>query len=77
MCDLDICMIDDVSFTSYPDSAFIEEYESDSVCELEMNVFDDGDVSMTTLSRLRSVFSEGGNIDDIVSDSALESFMRD
>ncbi|KAH3798467.1 hypothetical protein DPMN_152066 [Dreissena polymorpha] len=77
VCDLDICIIDDVSVTSYQDSAFIEEYGSDSVCELEKNVFDDSDISMTTLTRLRSVFSEGGNIDAIVSDSALESFMRD
>ncbi|KAH3798469.1 hypothetical protein DPMN_152068 [Dreissena polymorpha] len=77
VCELDICMIDDVSVTSYQDCAFIEEYGSDSVCELEKNVFDDCDISMMTLTRLRTVFSEGGNMDAIVSDSALESFMRD
>ncbi|KAH3798466.1 hypothetical protein DPMN_152065 [Dreissena polymorpha] len=73
--DVDIATIDDVSVTSYHDIAFVEE--GDSVFELEKNVFDDVDVSMTTLTRLRSVFSEGGNIEAIVSDSALESFMRD
>ncbi|KAH3798464.1 hypothetical protein DPMN_152063 [Dreissena polymorpha] len=77
VCDLDMGMIDDVSVTSNQDSAFIEEYGTDSVCELEKNVFDDRDISMTTLTRLRSVFSEGGNIDAIINDSALESFMRD
>ncbi|KAH3742294.1 hypothetical protein DPMN_049033 [Dreissena polymorpha] len=77
VCDLDICMINDVRDTSYPDSAFIENYENDSVCELEKNVFDDVDVSMTTLTRLRSVLSKGGIIEGIVNDSALGSFMRD
>ncbi|KAH3798463.1 hypothetical protein DPMN_152062 [Dreissena polymorpha] len=72
--DLDFCMIDDVSATSYHDIAFVQK--SDGVLVLEKNVFDDVDISMTTLTPLRSVFSEGGNIEAIVSDSALESFMR-
>ncbi|KAH3798468.1 hypothetical protein DPMN_152067 [Dreissena polymorpha] len=75
VCDLDISMIDDVSVTSYHDIAFVEE--GDSVFALEKNVFDDVEVAITTLTRLRSVFSEGGNIEAVVSDSALESFMRD
>ncbi|KAH3742284.1 hypothetical protein DPMN_049074 [Dreissena polymorpha] len=77
VCDLDMCMIDESSVTTYPESAYIEAYEGDSVCELEKNVFDDVDVSITTLTRLRSVFSKGGIIEGIVNDSALESFMRD
>ncbi|KAH3800228.1 hypothetical protein DPMN_153859 [Dreissena polymorpha] len=76
-CDVGICMIDEGSVTTYTESAYIEAYEGDNVCQLEKNVFDNVDVSMTTLTRLRSVFSKSADIEAIVSDSALESFMRD
>ncbi|KAH3742282.1 hypothetical protein DPMN_049021 [Dreissena polymorpha] len=68
--------LDDVSVTSHLDSAFDED---DTMCELEKNVFDDvnDDVSFRTLTRLRSMFSDGGNVDAIADDSAMDSFMRD
>ncbi|KAH3800227.1 hypothetical protein DPMN_153858 [Dreissena polymorpha] len=80
--------LDDVSVTSQVDSAFDED---DTMCELEKNLFDDvndeleknvfddvnDDVSFRTLARLRSMFSDGGNVDAIANDSAMDSFMRD
>ncbi|KAH3800135.1 hypothetical protein DPMN_153762 [Dreissena polymorpha] len=69
-------IIDDVNVTSQVDSAFDED---DTMSELEKNVFDDvnDDVSLRTLTRLRSMFSDGGNVDAIADDSAMDSFMRD
>ncbi|KAH3742332.1 hypothetical protein DPMN_049073 [Dreissena polymorpha] len=67
--------LDDVSVTLQVDSAFDED---DTMCELEKNVFDvNDDVSFRTLTRLRSMFSDGGNVDAIADDSAMDSFMRD
>jgi len=56
---LNKCFLDDGDMTSDSESAFGDDSECSSLCELERNVYDVDDVNETTLRRLRVMFSDG------------------
>ena len=67
-------IFDDVS-ESERESAFGDDSECSSVCELERNVYDDIDVTNMTLRNLRAMFGDRTSAVSI-GDTALESFMN-
>ncbi|KAH3874973.1 hypothetical protein DPMN_038231 [Dreissena polymorpha] len=67
-------IFDDVS-ESEPESAFGDDSEFSSVCELERNVCDDIDVTNMTLRNLRAMFGDRTSAVTI-GDTALKNFMN-
>jgi len=61
--------------TSDSESAFGDDSECSSLCELERNVYDVDEVNETTLRRLCVMFSDG-DLTKGADDTALESFMK-
>ena len=72
---LNECFLDDGDMTSDSESAFGDDSECSSLCELERNVYDVDDVNETTLRRLRVMFSDG-DLTKGADDTALASFMK-
>jgi len=72
---LNECFLDYGDMTSDSESAFGDDSECSSMCELERNVYDFDEVNETTLRRLRVMFSDG-DLTKGADDTALESFMK-
>jgi len=72
---LNECFLDDRDMTLDSESAFGDDSECSSLCELERNVYDVDDVNETTLRRLRVMFSDG-DLTKGADDTELESFMK-
>ncbi|WAQ99810.1 hypothetical protein MAR_024183 [Mya arenaria] len=70
--ELNQCVLPNDKLMSDSESAFSD---CSSVCDLERNVYDGGDVSSGFLTRLRAMFSHGA-LAACADDAALESFMN-